>query len=576
MKKIALPLLLALTVALNSASIAQWENVAPTLLDRYFSDYGGAMTYKNGLVWAGYNELKVSRDSGTSWQRTDLSFGSGWLMDIQFIDEYIGVVAHWQGGVMLTRDGGNTWKNVLGVSDCLSACFGKDPSTIVAANRDGDGGNVFVSHNFGATWDKITLEEYYGSVYHVQYHPVNGNIIALARSVKPEYLSRIYISTDQGNNWSAQKGEMNLDCYGFTMFSCQKDLLYVINEDYNEQPNNLSEIYVSYDYGDSFTPLYKSHSPSLAGVGTSGDKAIFVASSEENNIYRSIDSGRSWQPIGGPSLKEDCRSLIAINDNIILAADREGNIWRTLNSGGNPLTITPASSGQKFTLNVPKGVVEKRHNEPALVSIYLKRSLPVPTLEFKIFYDSNDYDHVGTFTLTGDRVDVPSESIPGRIKVRFPASALLPNGDSLVGYSQIKILAYEPFCSEVDYDSARFDASFASCEGAPQIFGSMIKVGNYNGCGGAVYGVDDVNVASTQFTIHPNPAHEKLTLSSSVDARDAKVFIIDILGRTLLERQVSINTGEPLELSLSSFAVGTYYLRIETGDGVQTIRFVKE
>jgi hypothetical protein len=128
----------------------------------------------------------------------------------------------------------------------------------------------------------------------------------------------------------------------------------------------------------------------------------------------------------------------------------------------------------------------------------------------------------------------------------------------------------------VYYDSARFDAIYASCEGRPQIFGSMIKVGNYNGCGGAVYGVDDVNISSTQFTINPNPAHEKFTLTSSIDARDAKVYVIDVLGRTLIERRESIMTGEHLELSLSAIAVGTYYVRIETGESVQTIRFVKE
>jgi hypothetical protein len=576
MKKIALPLLLTLTVILSSVSFAQWENVAPALLNVYHSDYGGAMTYKNGLVWAGYNELKVSKDSGTSWHKTSLSFGNGWLMDVQFFDEMTGVVAHWQGGAWLTRDGGDTWDNILNAGSCLSACFGKDRNTIIVANRDGEGGNVFVSHNFGAIWNKTTLEEYYGSVYHVQYHPVNGNIIALSRSVKPSHISRIYISTDQGNSWTPQKGKVNMDCYGFTFHACQKDLLYIINEDYNEQPNNFSEIYVSNDYGNSFIPLYKNNSPSLAGVGTSGDRAIFVASSEDKNIFRSIDSGKTWNSIGGPSLKEDCRSLIAINDNIILAADREGNIWRTLNSGGDPLPITPTPNGTKFALRVPKGVVEKRHSEPALVPIYLKRTLPVPTLEFKIFFDSTEYEHVGTFTLTGERVDITSESIQGRIKVRFPASALFPNGDSLIGYSQIKIHAYEPFCSQVRYDSARFDASFASCEGAPEIFGSVIKVGNYNGCGGAVYGVDDMNITSPQFTIYPNPAHEKLTLTSTVDAIDVKVFIIDVLGRTLLERKENIFSGGDLELSLSSFAVGTYYLRIETGGGVQTIRFVKE
>lgn len=546
-----------LFLLISPSAYSQWFNVADRLLGDFPSDCCGFghISFKDGRLWAGRSSLFVSNDTGKTW--TFVNGFNGTICQIDFFDKFVGTVAT-TGGVYITKDGGINWKIILDSRDCYTTQFCGDPNRIIAIS---DYNGFFYTKNGGTSWN----------FFNPNGHPhfAIGNKDGSAFAFNDGGGGSLLYTNDDGITYFSSGG-LDGDCFFGALDS--NNNVYVVNEGGHVDNDGKCVIYKSTDNGNTWKQLTsKALRYYSAGISI-GNCAIYVQT-RQNGIERSLDEGATWERIGGPSNEIDTRTICAIDNNIIFASDNDGTIWKTINSGGKPVSI-----GQKmqFNLLVPKGVVEKRHSEPALIPIYFKRTLPVPTLEFKIFYDSNDYEHVGTFTLTGDRVDVVSESIPGRIKVKFPASALLPNGDSLIGYSQIKIYAYEPFCSEVRYDSARFDASFGACEGETEIVGSTIKVGNYNGCGGAVYGVDDINISTPQFTIHPNPAHEKILLTSSVDARDAKVFIIDILGRTLLEQKENIMTGEQIELSLSSLAVGTYYLRIETGDGVQTIRFVKE
>lgn len=544
---------------MTSSASSQWFNIADRLLGDFLSSCCGFghVTFKDGRLWAGRSSLFVSNDTGKTW--TFVNGFNGTICQIDFIDKSTGLVAT-VGGVYQTFDGGLTWKIILNRRDCYSAQYCGSKNNIIAI---ADNVGFFYSSNGGGNWN------FHDPVGHPHFALANqdGSAFAFNDGGGGDLL----FTNDNGITYFSSGG-LDGDSFFGARDSCER-AIYIVNEGGHVDNDGKGGIYKSTDEAMTWSKITtKNTSYYSAGISTSNN-AIYVQTTN-NGIERTTDQGKTWVKINGPSNSIDTRTVCAIDDNLIIACDDNGSIWITYNSGGSPVVApTPAKPS---TLRVPKGVVEKRHSEPALVPIYLKRTLPVPSLEFKIFYDSNDYEHVGTFTLTGDRVDVASESRPGSIKVRFPASALFPNGDSLIGYSQIKIYAYEPFCSQVRYDSARFDASFGACEGAPEIIGSTIKVGNYNGCGGAVYGVDDINITAPKFTIHPNPAHEKLILTSGVDARDAKVFIIDVLGRTLIEKRESIMTGEHLELSLSSLAVGTYYLRIETGDSVQTIRFVKE
>jgi hypothetical protein len=54
-------------------------------------------------------------------------------------------------------------------------------------------------------------------------------------------------------------------------------------------------------------------------------------------VYRSTDQGSNWKSIGGPSVLQDSRDIVAINDNVVFAIDSNGTVWVTLNSGGDSI-----------------------------------------------------------------------------------------------------------------------------------------------------------------------------------------------------------------------------------------------
>src|SRR4051812_47034540 len=103
-----------------TAAYSQWVKVGNATLGAYNLGYGGAMASKSGIIWAGIHDLWKSSDTGTTWAKTNLSISSDFVGDINFFDQNNGVVAVYNSGVFLTRDGGNSWNKILTVSDCLS------------------------------------------------------------------------------------------------------------------------------------------------------------------------------------------------------------------------------------------------------------------------------------------------------------------------------------------------------------------------------------------------------------------------------------------------------------------------
>lgn len=550
---------------LTDSVYSQWVNVANGLLGNFPSSCCGFghITYKDGKLWAGRSSLFVSVDTGKSW--TFVNGFDATISEINFFDGFTGIVAT-VGGVYRTVDGGLTWKLILNERDCYSAQFCGSSNNIVAMS---DPNGFYYSTNGGSSWTQRNLDRNEHFVLGLS----DGSALGFTGSGlgSPwERYGSTYKTTDRGVTWNPIN-RVDYDCFSGAIDTFEQSI-YVVNEGGHLDNDSIGTIYKSHDQGKTWSNSIETAIKYYTSAISLYRCTVFLQTTG-HGIERSLDRGDTWTNIGGPNNMIDTRTVCAIDDNLIFACDGNGSIWRTTNSGGKPVTPSPKT---QYTLRVPKGVVEKRHSEPALIPIYLKRTLPVPPLEFKIVYSERDYEHVGTYTLTGDKVDIPSESTPGNIKVRFPASTLLPNGDSLIGYSQIKIYAYEPFCSDVFYDSARFDASYGICDGAPQIMGSAIKVGNFNGCGGAVYAVSDDTKAHPEFILHPNPVSETLIVTSNVDVYDAKVSIVDVLGRTLFQTQNNSMTNRRLELSVSSISCGIYYIRIETKDSVETLRFIKE
>jgi photosystem II stability/assembly factor-like uncharacterized protein len=548
---------LAITILIVSSAYSQWFNIADRLLGDFPSDCCGFghINYKDGRLWAGRSSLFMSQDTGKTW--TFMNGFNGTICQIDFIDKMIGVVGT-TGGVYKTVDGGITWKLILDRRDCYSAQFCGDKNRIIAIS---DYNGFFYSKNGGTSWNFFNPNGH----PHFAISKKDGSAFAFNDGGGGNLL----YTNDEGLTYFSSGG-LDGDCFFGALDS--NDNVYVVNEGGHVDNDGKSVLYKSTDNGNTWDKL-TSKVLRYYSAGISIGKCAIYVQTRQNGIERSLDEGGTWEKIGGPSNEIDTRTICAIDDNTIIACDNDGTIWKTTNSGGDPVSIGPK---QQYNLRVPKGVVEPRRSEAALIPIYFKRTVPVPSLEFKILYDSNDYEHVGTFTLTGDRVDVPTESVKGNIKVRFPASGLLPNGDSLIGYSQIKLYAFEPFCGDVYFDSARFDAAYSACSGAPEIKGTSLKVGNFNGCGGAVSSVGDEEVQSRIYTLYPNPAHDKLVITSDANLEDLTVSVIDLLGKVVLEKSLNAYGQNSTEMSVASLVRGIYYVHIRTSKGNDVLNFVKE
>ena len=83
---------------------------------------------------------------------------------------------------------------------------------------------------------------------------------------------------------------------------------------------------------------------------------------------------------------------------------------------------------------------------------------------------------------------------------------------------------------------------------------------------GPVNSVANDNKAKAELTLYPNPAKDKLNLdlTSFGEAEEMSIEVLDMLGKVMLAENRMI--GEPLTrtLDVSSFAVGSYIIRIET------------
>ena len=83
-------------------------------------------------------------------------------------------------------------------------------------------------------------------------------------------------------------------------------------------------------------------------------------------------------------------------------------------------------------------------------------------------------------------------------------------------------------------------------------------------------GINDVNV-SNSFEVYPNPAHETVTVSTTMNAQ--KVEVLNYLGQVIYSQSVSSNN---FTLNVANYADGVYFIRISGNDGIATQKLIKK
>ncbi|MFI5201029.1 MAG: T9SS type A sorting domain-containing protein [Candidatus Kapaibacterium sp.] len=303
------------------------------------------MTFQSGIAWAGTGHVWKSTDDGATWKVTPLN-PYGTICQISFIDDHNGLVATREGGVFLTRDGGNSWKTINNVASGCS-CLLLDSNTILVCEKEP--GGVDYSLDGGKTWNTS-----YGDSW--DHDIIAGPNRGLVYMLSANYttLMHLWCSNDAGLNWSMQPGTFDVDCWSIALDRCNPKIMYIVNEGYTLtiDYNGVSRIYVTSDGGVTWNITASHPSDYFAGSVVLGPNTVFVptVSEADAGIFRSLDHGQTWQNIGGPSAAADTRLILAIDDNHLIASDHDGSIWITSNCGGDSVTLPVLPSTPEFLL----------------------------------------------------------------------------------------------------------------------------------------------------------------------------------------------------------------------------------
>lgn len=294
---------------------------------------GGVLTFKNGILWAGFTNLSFSADSGKTWTSTNLP--NTQITALSFLNENDGVVSSnipQHLFTSTTTDGGKTWSTPInqGFNQLVYAA----PSKVYGVNFR----NCYESGDKGISWE--VMDSIPGTDLGVA---DDGHAVILSSVVAYLDASCAIIGDNSGVKFKTMPGFVDYDSYSIGIDSCNDSTLYVVSENvYGDVNTPYAKIFRSTNQGESWQSTFSHPLDYLSSSFSTAAHALYAAT-RSDGIIRSIDRGLTWENIGGPGNVADSRSICAINDNVIFALDSNGNVWATFNSGGFPISLVTSN-----------------------------------------------------------------------------------------------------------------------------------------------------------------------------------------------------------------------------------------
>lgn len=270
-----------------------------------------------------------------------------------------GSLAYDGNGIFKSTDGGLTWES-KGLPDIGSV--GKividptdDETLYVGAMgplfRDDPNKGVYKSTDGGDTWSQVLFVSEITGVIDMAIHPTNPNIVYAAtweRIRRPDFriyggeTSRIYRSTDAGATWSElttglpslpeQKGRISID-----IAQSNPDVLYALYADRN---GSIFDVFKTTNGGNSWSSL---GGGDLTNVGFHWwFGGITVDPSDENTLYnigfvmeKSTDGGASWGPsFSGVHVDQHALAFHPSIANLVLLGN-DGGLYTSTDAGNS-------------------------------------------------------------------------------------------------------------------------------------------------------------------------------------------------------------------------------------------------
>jgi len=88
------------------------------------------------------------------------------------------------------------------------------------------------------------------------------------------------------------------------------------------------------------------------------------------------------------------------------------------------------------------------------------------------------------------------------------------------------------------------------------------------------FGIADIVDYSNEVVLFPNPANDNvyLRMNSDIFTGEVTLNIMDIAGRTIVNRQMTVSSDELIQLNASSFTSGMYFVNITGKNGVKAVK----
>ena len=339
----------------------------------------------NGRLYVvGKGAFAITTNNGVVWDTLHEGSFSGYLNDVQFINNQIGIAVGDNGKVKRTTDGGNTWvteaahpyKNLKGVS-----CF--DSTAVFIAGEDS---LILKSTDSGQTWNSSATGFNLTSTKGIEmYSATEGFAFGI---------TNVYKTNDGGASWTVSGILGNIRCASVL----GNDSVYLAGN---------SEIQYTYDGGTTWVgPNYFSQ----IGYGLfflSADTGFIVNS--WGRVLKTTDRGVNWNQTlnAGPSLY----AITFVDDTTGYIVGHNGKILKTTNRGATWNVVEcPTQRSLRAIWFTPDGTGYIVGQD----GIILRKSMvPVYQVDFSVTNDDSDVLANATMHFNGSTYPVGDYTVVG-------------------------------------------------------------------------------------------------------------------------------------------------------------------
>jgi photosystem II stability/assembly factor-like uncharacterized protein len=396
----------------------EWTSAGDLLKNKRIAD----ILIRNNEIYVATNSgIFLSTDNGANWESKNSNIISTHTLDIALAGDKI-IAATYANGTFQTTDRGEDWSEVEMVSE-ESILGMESKSNLIIAKGYGNNNKIFLSEDYGITWNNITSDIDASVVLGV--YIIDDNLIAGTEM-------GTFKSTNLGENW------VKID----TIYGIQK---IVRHDDKLFAAPPYEGLLVSTDNGINWSKYTEFLNNRLVTAYAFDENFVYVAALERG-LYISSDNGENWELSDFDISNNTVYSIKVVGGSIFMSvygrgvfqSTDNGANWNEINTGftnlyisqllvyGDEIFASTGGSGVYKAKLIDFGVVNSVENQTEDMNyLYSYPAYPMPAsnevrtlVYWDLSFDTENYN-IAVYDLLGNKV---SDASSIRIEPHTPYS----------------------------------------------------------------------------------------------------------------------------------------------------------